>query len=175
MSLISKMEDDLEDLEEQFLSPLSPIPAKQPGIEKIQVYRRNYRLIKKSIFPLKEQINKLFHTENQLLHKSNRPFFSDVNDHLQFILQTLEGCRDLLSALVDLYLANNDQRMNSIMKQLTIVSTIFIPLTFLAGIWGMNFHWMPELGWKYGYFFAWGLMIVVGVIVYFYFKHKRWY
>ena len=102
MSLISKMEDDLEDLEEQFLSPLSPIPVKQPGIEKIQVYRRNYRLIKKSIFPLKEQINKLFHTENQLLHKANRPFFSDVNDHLQFILQTLEGCRDLLSALVDL-------------------------------------------------------------------------
>lgn len=175
MSLISKMEDDLEDLEEQFLSPLSPIPTKQPGIEEIQVYRRNYRLIKKSIFPLKEQINKLFHAENQLLHKANRPFFSDVNDHLQFILQTLEGCRDLLSALVDLYLANNDQRMNSIMKQLTIVSTIFIPLTFLAGIWGMNFQWMPELGWKYGYFFAWGLMIVVGVIVYFYFKHKRWY
>jgi len=109
------------------------------------------------------------------LNKANRPFFSDVNDHLQFVLQTLEGCRDLLSAMVDLYLANNDQRMNSIMKQLTIVSTIFIPLTFLAGIWGMNFQWMPELGWKYGYFFAWGLMLVVGVIVYFYFKHKRWY
>lgn len=175
MSIISEMEDDLEDLEEQFLSPFSPIPAKQPGIEEIQAYRRNYRLIKKSIFPLKEQINKLFHAENQLLHKANRPFFSDVNDHLQFVLQTLEGCRDLLSALVDLYLANNDQRMNGIMKQLTIVSTIFIPLTFLAGIWGMNFHWMPELGWKYGYFFAWGLMIVVGIIVYFYFKHKRWY
>ena len=121
------------------------------------------------------KINKLLHSENQLLNKANRPFFSDVNDHLQFVLQTLEGCRDLLSAMVDLYLANNDQRMNSIMKQLTIVSTIFIPLTFLAGIWGMNFQWMPELGWKYGYFFAWGLMLAVGVIVYFYFKHKRWY
>lgn len=175
MSIISKMEDDLEDLEEQFLSPLSPIPEKQPGIEEIQRYRRNYRLIKKSIFPLKEQINKLLHSENQLLNKANRPFFSDVKDHLQFVLQTLEGCRDLLSAMVDFYLANNDQRMNSIMKQLTIVSTIFIPLTFLAGIWGMNFQWMPELGWKYGYFFAWGLMLAVGVIVYFYFKHKRWY
>ena len=175
MSIISKMEDDLEDLEEQFLSPLSPIPEKQPGIEEIQRYRRNYRLIKKSIFPLKEQINKLLHSENQLLNKANRPFFSDVNDHLQFVLQTLEGCRDLLSAMVDLYLANNDQRMNSIMKQLTIVSTIFIPLTFLAGIWGMNFQWMPELGWKYGYFFAWGLMLAVVVVLYFYFKHKRWY
>ena len=61
------------------------------------------------------------------------------------------------------------------MKQLTIVSTIFIPLTFLAGIWGMNFQWMPELGWKYGYLFAWILMLAVGTAVYFYFKHKKWY
>ena len=134
----------------------------------LQLFRRNYRLIKKSIFPLKEQINKLFHAENKLLHKANRPFFNDVNDHLQFVLQTLEGCRDMLSALVDLYLSNNDQRMNGIMKQLTIVSTIFIPLTFLAGIWGMNFQWMPELSWRYGYFFAWGLMIVAAVSVFIY-------
>lgn len=171
MSIISQMEDELEDLEEHFLSPN---PDKQPGIEDIQLFRRNYRLIKKSIFPLKEQINKLFHAENKLLHKANRPFFNDVNDHLQFVLQTLEGCRDMLSALVDLYLSNNDQRMNGIMKQLTIVSTIFIPLTFLAGIWGMNFQWMPELSWRYGYFFAWGLMIVAAVSVFIYLKYKKW-
>lgn len=175
MSIISEMEDNLEDLEEQFLSPFASSSEEQPGIEEIQRYRKNYRLIKKCIFPLKEQMNKLLHTKNQLLHKANRPFFNDVNDHLQFVLQTLEGCRDLLSAMVDLYLSNNDQRMNSIMKQLTIVSTIFIPLTFLAGIWGMNFQWMPELGWKYGYLFAWGLMLAVGTAVYFYFKHKKWY
>lgn len=175
MSIISQMEDDLEDLEERFLSPFSSSAKEQPGIEEIQRYRRNYRLIKKCIFPLKEQINKLLHAENQLLHKANRPFFNDVNDHLLFVLQTLEGCRDLLSAMVDLYLSNNDQRMNSIMKQLTIVSTIFIPLTFLAGIWGMNFQWMPELSWKYGYVFAWTLMLTVGVVGYFYFKHKKWY
>ena len=77
--------------------------------------------------------------DNVLLHEENRPSFSDVNDHLQFVLQTLDGCRDMIVALVDLYLSNNDQRMNNIMKQLTVVSTIFIPLTFLAGIWGMNF------------------------------------
>ena len=77
-------------------------------------------------------------TDNDLLHKASRPFFNDVNDHLQFVLQTLDGCRDMISALVDIYLSNNDRRMNSIMKQLTVVSTIFIPLTFLAGIWGMD-------------------------------------
>ena len=66
-------------------------------------------------------------------------------------------------------------RMNSIMKQLTVVSTIFIPLTFLAGIWGMNFKWMPELGWRYGYVFAWTLMLILVAVIYFYFKRKKWY
>jgi len=65
--------------------------------------------------------------------------------------------------------------MNSIMKQLTVVSTIFIPLTFLAGIWGMNFQWMPELGWRYGYVFAWTLMLILVAVIYFYFKRKKWY
>ena len=123
-----------------------------------------------------EEISKLLHPiDNDLLHKASRPFFNDVNDHLQFVLQTLDGCRDMISALVDIYLSNNDRRMNSIMKQLTVVSTIFIPLTFLAGIWGMNFQWMPELGWRYGYVFAWTLMLILVAVIYFYFKRKKWY
>lgn len=172
MSILTTMEDELDDLEERFLSSDS---YEDPGIDEIQAYRRNYRLIKKCILPLKEQISKLFRAENQLLHKNNRPFFNDVNDHLQFALQALEGCRDMVGALIDLYISSNDQRMNSIMKQLTVVSTIFIPLTFLAGIWGMNFSFMPELNWKYGYLCAWMLMIVLAVGVYVYFKHKKWY
>ncbi|WP_300724983.1 magnesium/cobalt transporter CorA [uncultured Bacteroides sp.] len=171
-SILSTMEDELEDMEERFLSP---DPDDDPGIDDIQAYRRNYRLIRKNILPLKEQFGKLFRAENNLLHKANRPFFNDVNDHLQFALQTLESCRDMLTALVDLYLSNNDRRMNNIMKQLTMVSTIFIPLTFLAGIWGMNFQHMPELSWKYGYLCAWILMIILAVAVYYYFKHKKWY
>ena len=111
MSIISDLEDELEDMEGRLLSSN---PAEMPGIEEIQQYRRIFRLIKKSILPLKEHINKLLHSDNTLLHKSNRPFFNDVNDHLQFVLQTLEGCRDMISALVDLYLSNNDQRMNGI-------------------------------------------------------------
>lgn len=172
MSLISELEDELEDLEEQLLSPHAD---NLPGIEDIQQYRRKFRMIKKCILPFKEEISKLLHADNDLLHKVNRPFFSDVNDHLQFVLQTLDGCRDMISALVDLYLSNNDQRMNAIMKQLTVVSTIFIPLTFLAGIWGMNFQWMPELGWRYGYIFAWALMLALVTIIYFFFKRKKWY
>lgn len=171
MSIISKMEDELEDLEERLLSPTDT----SPGIDEIQQYRRNFRLVKRSILPLKEQFSKLFHTENNLIHKASRPFYSDVNDHLQFVLQTLEGCRDMISSLLDLYMSNNDQQMNNIMKQLTIVSTIFIPLTFLAGIWGMNFSFMPELDWKFGYLFAWLLMFLLGTGLYFYFRRKKWY
>ena len=80
-----------------------------------------------------------------------RPFFNDVNDHLQYVVQQIDLCRETLSSLVDLYISNNDLRMNAIMKRLTIVSTIFIPLTFLVGVWGMNFRRMPELEWEYGY------------------------
>lgn len=173
ISIISALEDGLEDLEEQLLSPDR---TDVTGIENIQQYRRNFRVIKKCILPLKEEIGKLLHTaDNELLHKSNRPFFNDVNDHLQFVVQALDGCRDMISALVDIYLSNNEQRMNSIMKQLTVVSTVFIPLTFLAGIWGMNFRWMPELGWRYGYAFAWALMLILVAVIYFYFKRKKWY
>ena len=109
------------------------------------------------------------------MHKMNLAFFNDVNDHLQFVLQTIEICRETLSSLVDLYISNNDLRMNDIMKRLTIVSTIFIPLTFLVGVWGMNFKVMPELDWRYGYCFAWGLMAIIGIIVYAFFRKKRWY
>lgn len=172
MTVITALEDRLEEMEESLLAPGT---SDDPGIEDIQQCRRNFRVIKKSVLPLKEQFGKLFHTENTLLHKANRPFFNDVNDHLQFVLQTLDGCRDMIASVVDMYLSNNDLRMNNIMKQLTIVSTIFIPLTFLAGIWGMNFEVMPELKWPYGYLFAWVLMIGMGVGVYIYFKRKKWY
>lgn len=172
MSIISDMEDKLEDLEERLLTP----GVMDPTIGDLHVFRRNYRLIKKCIFPLKEQIAKLLHPEDtRLLHKASRPFFNDVNDHLQFVLQTLEGCRDLLGALVDMILSSNDRHMNNIMRQLTVVSTIFIPLTFLAGIWGMNFRVMPELDWKYGYLYAWGLMLLIAIGVCVYFKRKKWY
>ena len=172
MSIIISMEDDLEDIEERLMSPDS---GEIPGIDDIQTHRKNYRLIKKHILPLKEEFSKLLHNENILLHKVNRPFFNDVNDHLQFIIQTLDGCREMFPTLVELYVSNNDLRMNNIMKQLTVVSTIFIPLTFLVGIWGMNFHSMPELSWQYGYLFAWSIMLLTAIVVYLYIKRKKWY
>lgn len=168
---ISAIDDALEDLEEELLTISN---GNDIGIQ-IQSLRRQYMLMKKSILPLKEQYVKLLRAENLLIHKVNRAYFNDVNDHLQFVLQTIEICRETLSSLVDLYISNNDLRMNDIMKRLTVVSTIFIPLTFLVGVWGMNFKFIPELDWRYGYLFAWIVMVVIGIVVYLFFKKKNWY
>lgn len=170
ISTITTIDDALEDLEEELLAISN---GRDIGIE-IQSLRQQYMLMKKAILPLKDQYVKLLRAENQLIHKASRAFFNDVNDHLQLVLQTIDICRETLSSLVDLYISNNDLRMNDIMKRLTIVSTIFIPLTFLVGVWGMNFKWMPELGWHYGYLYAWGVMIVTGVIIYLFFRRKKW-
>lgn len=168
---ISTVEDSLEEMESRLLTITS---ASDIGI-KIQENRRHYMQIKRAVFPLKEQYNRVLFSDSELIHKKNRVFFNDVNDHLQFVLQTIEICRETLSSLVDLYISNNDLRMNDIMKRLTVVSTIFIPLTFLVGVWGMNFKMMPELDWKYGYLTAWIIMIIVGWIGYWFFKKKKWY
>ena len=171
ISTISSIDDALEDLEEELLMITN---ENDIGIQ-IQGLRRQYMLMKKAILPLKEQYVKLLHAENLLIHKVNRAFFNDVNDHLQFVLQTIEICRETLSSLVDLYISNNALRMNNIMKLLFFVFFFFIPLTYLAGVWGMNYKWMPELDWRYGYLFAWLVMGIIGIIVYLFFKKKNWY
>lgn len=168
---ILQITDYLDDLEEELLSIST---TKNLGIE-IQTNRKQYLSLKKAILPLKEQYARLFRANNKLITPKNRAFFNDVNDHLQFVLQNIEMCRETISSLVDLFISNNDLKMNDIMKRLTIVSTIFIPLTFLVGVWGMNFSFMPELSWKYGYITAWGIMLFIGLIIYFYFKIKKWY
>ena len=168
----SRIEDMLEDLEEQLLD----IKKNQLNFgEIIQGKRREYMTIKKSVLPLKEQFGKLLIINNPLINKDTLPLFRDANDQLQYVTQSMEGCREIISSLVDLYISNNDLRMNAIMKRLTVVSTIFIPLTFLAGIWGMNFKWMPELNWQYGYLIAWGLMLLSGILTWLYMKRKDWY
>lgn len=172
MTILSDMEDQLEDLEETLLVQMGTITT---SVADIQKFRKVCRTIKKYMYPLKEEMHVLLHTENSLIQDATLPFFQDVNDHLQSVFQSLDTCRDMISALVDLYLSNNNQRMNSIMKQLTVVSTLFIPLTFFAGIWGMNFRFMPELAWKYGYAAAWGLMVLIALLVFAYFKWKKWY
>ena len=168
----SKVEEMLEDIEETLLD----IKNDQGNMGLlIQQRRKEYMVIRKNSQPLKEQFAKLLRTENGIISPDIRPIYNDLSDQLQFIIQTTESCREIISSLVDLYISNNDLRMNAIMKRLTIVSTIFIPLTFLAGIWGMNFKMMPELDWQYGYGIAWSLMLLTAISTWLYMRKKDWF
>lgn len=166
----TQTEEMLEDIEELLLD-IHNIPANTGQL--ILGRRKESITIRKNAQPLKEQFIKL--SKNPALISSELlPLFNDVYDQILFTLQTTESCREIISSLVDLYISNNDLRMNAIMKRLTVVSTIFIPLTFLAGIWGMNFQFMPELSWEYGYLFAWIVMLLAGLISWLYLRRKDW-
>ena len=171
LSVVSRIDDALDELE---TSLFDDDRERDAGVG-IRLLRKRYLLMKQTVYPLKDQYARLFHAPSSaLFRRGTRAFFSDVNDHLAYVAQTIDSCRETLSALMDLYVSNNSLRMNDIMTRLTVVSTIFIPLTFLAGVWGMNFRWMPELDWRYGYPAAWGLMLATGVAVYVYLKRKKW-
>ncbi|MDL2243651.1 magnesium/cobalt transporter CorA [Bacteroidales bacterium OttesenSCG-928-J19] len=170
---ITYLEDELEVLEDDLLDTRQLSP--EGMITRIQEKRREVISLRKRLTPFKDQLAKLLRVDEDLIHTQEIPYFKDIYDQLLFILQNIESCREILSSLVDIYLNNNDVRMNQIMKQLTLVATIFIPLTFIVGVWGMNFRFMPELNWRYGYLFAWILMIGVGIGVWWYMKKKRWF
>lgn len=141
----------------------------------IQYYRKDYMRMRKNIMPLRDEYRELFQLENKLIREENKIYFKDTYDHLIQVFQLIENSKETITSLVDLYMANTDLRMNHIMKRLTVMSTIFIPLTFMVGVWGMNFSNMPELNWRYGYLVSWAVMLIVGVIVYIWLRRKKWY
>ncbi len=162
--------DLLEDMED---SLISMNPGRDIG-SRIQCLRKRYLALKHAAAPLKEQFPVLLRPQMGLVSKADRPFYADVHDHLLNAMQEIDECRETMSSLMDLYISNNGLKMNDIMKKLTLLSTIFIPMTFLAGVWGMNFKFMPVTEWKYGYLFAWVSFAVSGVACYFIFRSKRW-
>lgn len=167
-----KVENNLEDIEDILLN--SKYDQKNIGA-KIQECLHAYLIIRKNIYPLKDDFHILLKTKGCIIEGSNLFVFKDISDQLQFIIQIIDNSKEILSSLVDLYVSNNDLRMNEVMKHLTVVSTIFIPITFLVGVWGMNFDFMPELNWKYGYLFAWAVLAGVAGITWFFMRRKRWF
>lgn len=170
VSLAIEIGDQLDDLETELLAATTSYNIRM----QLQLLRKRYMEIKRTVVPLKDQYSRILHPDSELISETNRPFFNDVNDHLLNAVQLTEGCRETLSSLMDLYISNSDMHMNYIMKRLTIVSTIFIPLTFLVGVWGMNFKFMPELDWQYGYLMAWGTMLIAGLASYLILRSRKW-
>lgn len=141
----------------------------------IQKLRREMLSIRASIWPLREVLNSLQRGESRLVKADTRLYMRDVYDHTVQIIETLETSRDMMSSLLEIYLSTINNKLNEVMKILTVISTIFIPLTFISSIYGMNFRYMPELGWKYAYPAVWGIIFLVVAGMLTYFKRKRWF
>ena len=130
--------------------------------------------LRKSVWPLREVIGALERGESSLIKESTGIYLRDVYDHTIQVIDTIETFRDMISGMLDIYLSSVSNRMNEVMKVLTIIATIFIPLTLIAGIYGMNFEHMPELQWRWGYPMVWLVMLGVGGVMLIYFRRKKW-
>ncbi len=161
--------DYIEDLEGTILRSKS-----EEALEDIHELKREMLFLRKALWPLREMMSNLQRLESDLINVSTQTFLRDVYDHTVQVLETVETLRDLSAGLLEIYLSSLSNRMNEVMKVLTIIATIFIPLTFIAGVYGMNFQFMPELGLKWGYFGALGVMLVVGLSLLAFFRKKRW-
>jgi magnesium transporter len=167
--VLEKIGERIEVLQDEVLS--------DPGPETllvIQETKRDLIFLRKCVWPLREAISALQRIESSLITQSVTPYLRDVYDHTIQIIDNIESFRDMASATLDIYLSSVSNKMNEVMKVLTIIATIFIPLTFVAGIYGMNFKYMPELEWRWGYFAVWGIVVVLAVLMLIGFRRKRW-
>lgn len=167
--ILEKYGEQIEELEDAIMTN----PENNAG-RKIHRLKREMIFLRKQIWPLREVISGLQRSESKLIKKQTGIYLRDVYDHTIQVMDTVESFKEMLSGLHDSYLSGISNKMNEIMKVLTIFAAIFIPLTFMAGIYGMNFEFMPELKWKYGYFILLGLMAFVGGGMLLYFKKKKW-
>ena len=173
--ILEKIGERIEDMEEDLIS--NPEPK---TLQKIYNLKREMIYIRKSIWPLREVINNLLREESKIISESTHIYLRDLYDHTVQVIDTVETFRDLISGMVDMYMSSVSNKMNEVMKVLTIFAAIFIPLTFVAGLYGMNFNPdaspfnMPELSFYWGYPLALFLMGIIGIIMLVYFKRKKW-
>lgn len=167
--ILENFGEKIESLEDQLVTAPT-----QETLQSIHNMKREMILFRKQVWPLRELIAKLTKGETPLINESTHVYLRDVYDHTIQIIDTIESFRDILSGMLDIYLSTISNRMNEVMKVLTIIATIFIPLTFIAGIYGMNFKFMPELEWHWGYFLALLVMGIIALVMVFYFWKKEW-
>lgn len=167
--LLDQLEEVLAELEEEIIS----MPGKESK-QKIHGLKLQSIQLRKMASPLREAIGRFSRSDSPLIAETTGIFLRDLYDHTVQVIDTIDTYRDVISGLYDLYLSEISFKMNNVIQLLTIISTIFIPLTFLAGIYGMNFDHMPELHWKYGYLALWGIMLLITAGLVYVFRRKNW-
>jgi len=174
-TILEKIGEKIESIENEIVA--NPTPEK---LQTIHNLKREMIYLRKSVWPLREVISGLQRGESKLVKKSTQIYLRDLYDHTIQVIDTIETFRDMTSGMLDIYMSSVSNKMNEVMKVLTIFAAIFIPLTFVAGVYGMNFNPeaspfnMPELGWQWGYLMVWIVMIAVAITMLIYFKRKRW-
>jgi magnesium transporter len=167
--ILDKFGEKIETLEEALIGRPSP-----GTLRAIQALKREIIFLRKSVWPLREMLGGLGRSDSPLIREPSVIYFRDVYDHAVQVIDTIETYRDMLSGMLDIYLSSISNRMNEIMKVLTIIATVFMPLTFLVGVYGTNFKYLPELEWRWGYFALWGVMIIIAAFMLIYFRRKKW-
>lgn len=166
---LEELGERIEALEDELAHKPDP-----DSLRAIHRLRGDTTLIRKSVWPLRELVNSLVRGESPLIHDATTVYLRDVYDHTVEIVDTTETFREILSTMLDIYLSSVSNRLNEVMKFLTIIATVFIPLTFIVGVYGMNFRYMPELEWRWGYPLVWAIMVVCGLGMLHYFRKKGW-
>ncbi len=168
-SVLEVLGERIEVLEGELLTDHAP-----ETLPRVHRLRRELMFLKKTVWPLREVISAMLRSETGMIRHTTQFYIRDLYDHVIQEVDTLENYREMASGLLEIYLSSVSNRMNEVMKVLTIIATIFIPITFIAGVYGMNFEFMPELKWRWGYAMAWGVMIVMILFMLGYFRKKKW-
>jgi len=168
-AILEQIGTEIEEIESETLA--DPTVA---VLKRIHEMKREILYLRKQVWPLREVVGIMAKDEPALIQNDTMIFLRDVHDHTIQIMETIESQRDILSGLLDLYMTGISNKMNEVMKVLTIMATIFIPITFIAGVYGMNFKYMPELEWPWGYGLVWAVMVAVVIAMVIYFKNKKW-
>ena len=167
--VLERLGEKIDGLEERLIAE-----PRRELLHEIHALKRDMIELRKSAWPLREVASGLERLESPLIKKTTGVFLRDVYDHVIQVIDTIESFREILTSMVETYLSSISNRMNEVMKVLTIISTIFIPITFLVGLYGMNFKFMPEIGWRWGYAFVW--ILIIGSVggMFAFFRRKKW-
>ncbi|MFM1931713.1 MAG: hypothetical protein RL226_1016 [Bacteroidota bacterium] len=164
-----KLHERIESLEGDLFKRPDPT-----HIQRLLKTKKQLMRLRRTIMPLRENVSSLERASHHYIHGETLPYFRDVSDHIKEVVEMLDMYRETVTSLMDLYMTSSSNQMNQVMKVLTVISTIFIPLTFITGLYGMNFKNMPELEWKYGYFAIWCIIVVASGALLYYFRKKTW-
>ncbi len=169
MPLLDVLSDSMDDLEDDIFGDFRP-----EAIQEIFRIKKQLLFLRRTVTPLRDVFNTMLRREQPIFPRETHVYFQDVFDHVIRVADTIDTLRDMLSSTMDAYLSVSGNRMNMVMKRLTSIATLLMSVTLIAGIYGMNFDYMPELKWRYGYVFALLSMVVVGVGLYFYLRRVKW-